>query len=125
MLVLSFHYPMAQHNELGKKGEYIAKQFLQKAGYEIVVTNWRWRKAEVDLIIQEETLLILVEVKTRSSAKYGQPYEAITPKKQNLLQDAAESYLAIHCLELEVRLDIISIIVQKNGHTIEHIKNAF
>ena len=116
---------MAQHNELGKKGEYIAKQFLQKAGYEIIVTNWRWRKAEVDLIIQEGTLLILVEVKTRSSAKHGQPYESVTSKKQHLLQDAAEAYLAIHCLELEVRLDIISIVVQNNGHTIEHIKNAF
>ena len=116
---------MASHNDLGKEGELIAFHFLKESGFNIVATNWRWQKAEVDLVIQEEETVVFVEVKTRSSNKYGSPMDAITPKKQLLLQDAAEAYLAEHQLDLEIRFDAISIILDEKEGVIEHIKNAF
>lgn len=116
---------MAQHNQLGKEGERIALFFLKEAGYTIVATNWRHQKAEIDLIIRRNDNLIFVEVKTRSSIKYGHPAEFITLKKQTLMQDAAEAYLLEQQLALDIRFDVISIIGSSRQHTIEHIKNAF
>ena len=85
---------MAKHNQLGKEGELIALHFLKTEGFSILETNWRSQKAEIDIIIQDKKTLALVEVKTRSSKKFGRPEEAITNKKQSLMQDAAEAYLA-------------------------------
>ena len=56
---------MAEHNELGKLGEELAVDFLIEKGYEILETNWRFQKAEVDIIAQKENILAVVEVKTK------------------------------------------------------------
>ena len=66
---------MAIHNELGKKGEQLAVDFLQKKGYTILDRNWRFKKAEVDIIAQKEQILAIVEVKTRSSNYFGNPQD--------------------------------------------------
>ena len=58
---------MAEHNELGKKGEKLAIDFLLKNGYKILETNYRFLKAEVDIIAQKDEVLAVVEVKTRST----------------------------------------------------------
>lgn len=116
---------MAQHNELGKKGELIAVDFFKKSGHKIAATNWRYLKAEIDLIVLENDRLVFIEVKTRSSIRYGHPTEAVTLKKQALMKDAAEAYLSEKNLALEIRFDIISIILNANDHSIEHLKNAF
>lgn len=115
---------MAKHHDTGQKGEFLAASFLRKHNYQVLATNWRFQKAEVDIIARDEKFLAFIEVKTRSSDRFGKPYEFVSEKKQTLYQDAAEAYLSENNLDLEVRFDIISIILS-NTSKIEHLKNAF
>ena len=100
---------MAEHNDLGKFGEELAVDFLEKNGYEILETNWIFDKAEIDIIAQKETILAVVEVKTRSSLDFGLPQEFVKPKKIQLLVKAINEYVTQNDLEVEVRFDIIAI----------------
>ncbi len=116
---------MAEHNELGKKGEELAVDFLIKNGYTIRDKNYRYLKAEVDIIAQKEDILVAVEVKTRSSRDFGLPQDFVTQKKIKLLVMAIDHYVVSKDLEVNVRFDIIAIIHQNNKFEIEHIENAF
>ncbi len=116
---------MAQHNELGKEGEVLAIKFLQKNGYIIVEKNYRYQKAEVDIIAQKDNILAVVEVKTRTSNYFGNPQDAVSPKKIKLLVSAIDFYIAENDLDVEVRFDIIAIIKNKNTTKIEHLEDAF
>ena len=116
---------MAQHNELGKKGEQIAVDFLSKNGYEIRDTNWRYQKAEVDIIAQKGEILAVVEVKTRSSTDFGNPQDFVNPKKIKLLVSAIDEYVTSKDLDVEVRFDIIAVVKENNDYKIEHIEDAF
>ncbi len=116
---------MAQHNEFGKKGEQMAVAFLEKSGYDILKRNYRFQKAEIDIIALKDTVLAIVEVKSRSSTMIIDPKDAITPKKIKLLTLAANEYVIKNELDVEVRFDIVSIIKEKGRYAIEHIKNAF
>ena len=117
---------MASHNDLGKKGEALAEKFLRANGYEVLVSNYRFEKAEIDLIAKKDNILIVVEVKTRSSAYFGFPEEFVTEKKEQLISDAIDDYLEKENLDLPIRFDIISIILQKNKNPeIMHFKDAF
>ena len=116
---------MAKHNKLGKEGELIAFMFLQKENFRILKTNWRYQKAEVDIIAQKDGFLIFIEVKTRISKKYGKSSDAIDKKKISLYKDAVEGYLEQNPTELEIRFDVINIIIGKDETEIEHIPNAF
>ena len=68
---------MTHHNKLGEDGELIALMFLQKEGFSILKTNWRFQKAEVDIIAQNNNFLVFSEVKTRVSSEFGKPEDAI------------------------------------------------
>ena len=116
---------MAEHNELGKKGEQLAIDYLIKKGYKILHKNWRYLKAEVDIIVQKENTLIAVEVKTRTSDYFGDPQDFITKKKIQLLVMAMNEYVISKDLDIEVRFDIIAILQNKNKTTIDHIEDAF
>ena len=116
---------MAQHNELGKKGEQLAIDFLIEKGYKILDKNWRYLKAEVDIIAQKETVLAVVEVKTRSSDSFGNPQDFVNPKKIKLLVSAMNEYVIRKDLDVEVRFDIIAILKKNNQFKIEHLKDAF
>ena len=116
---------MAQHNKLGKDGELIAFMFLQKENFHILKTNWRYQKAEVDIIAQKDGFLVFVEVKTRGSKKFGKPEEAIDKKKITLYKDAAEGYLEQYPSDAEIRFDVISIFIAKDGTQIEYFPDAF
>ncbi len=74
---------MAEHNELGKKGEELAVNHLEENGYEILERNWVFQKAEIDIIAQKDEVLAIVEVKTRSSLDFGSPQDFVKPKKFN------------------------------------------
>ncbi|MBY0485589.1 MAG: YraN family protein, partial [Flavobacteriaceae bacterium] len=93
---------MADHNDLGKQGEELAVDFLQKNGYEILETNWIFQKAEIDIIAQKGTILAVVEVKTRSSIEFGLPQEFVKPKKIQLLVKAVNEYVISNELDVEV-----------------------
>ncbi len=116
---------MAEHNELGKKGEQLAIDYLIKKGYTIRDKNWRFQKAEVDIIAQKGDILAVVEVKTRSTDYFGNPQDFINPKKIKLLVTAINEYVISKDLDVEVRFDIIGIIKTKNKLKIEHLKDAF
>ena len=116
---------MAEHNELGKVGENIAVEFLQKAGYEILETNWIFQKAEIDIIAIQGNLLAVVEVKTRSSIDFGLPQDAVKPKKIPLLVKAVNEYVVLKDLDVNVRFDIIAIHKKENQFIIEHLTDAF
>ena len=116
---------MAQHNELGKKGEQLAIDFLIEKGYKILDKNWRYLKAEVDIIAQKETVLAVVEVKTRSSDSFGNPQDFVNPKKIKLLVSAMNEYVIRKDLDVEVRFDIIAILKKNNQFKIAHLKDAF
>jgi putative endonuclease len=116
---------MAQHNELGNKGEQIAIDYLIKKGYTILDKNWRYLKAEVDIIAQIENTLAVVEVKTRSSDYFGSPQDFVNPKKIQLLVTAINEYVISKDLDLEVRFDIIAILKMDTKEKIEHLKDAF
>ena len=116
---------MAEHNDLGKLGEEMAVEFLQKNGYEILETNWTFQKAEVDIIAKKENILAIIEVKTRSSLDFGLPQDFVEPKKIQLLVKAVNEYVISNDIDIEVRFDIIA--VHKEGKTfaIEHLIDAF
>jgi putative endonuclease len=116
---------LAKHNKLGKDGELIAFMVLQRDGFTILETNWRFQKAELDIIAQKDGFLIFIEVKTRSSKKYGTLSDAIDKKKISLYKGAVEGYLEQYPSELEVRFDVVNIIIGKDETEIEHIPNAF
>ena len=116
---------MAEHNDLGKFGEELAVDFLEKNGYEILEKNWVFDKAEIDIIAQKENILAVVEVKTRSSVDFGLPQEFVKPKKIQLLLKAVNEYVIQHDLDVEVRFDIIAIHKEKTDFVIEHIEEAF
>lgn len=116
---------MAQHNELGKKGEQLAIDFLIEKKYTIVERNYRFDKAEVDIIAQKEDILAIVEVKTRSTADFGNPQDFVKPKQIQRLVKAVDEYVTVKDLDLEIRFDIIAIVKERNEFVIEHLKNAF
>jgi len=116
---------LAKHNELGKKGEQLAFDFLIKKGFEIKERNWRFKKAEVDIIAQKGDILIAVEVKTRSTQDFGDPQEFLKPKQKKLLVNAMDAYVISKDLDVEVRFDVIGIIKNENQTSIEHLEDAF
>ena len=116
---------MAEHNELGKFGEELAVEFLQKNGYDILETNWTFQKAEIDIIAQKNNTLAVVEVKTRSSIEFGLPQDFVKPKKIQLLVKAIHEYIILNDLDVEASFDIIAIHKEENNYKIEHIEDAF
>lgn len=116
---------MAEHNELGKKGEQLAVDYLLEKGYEILAQNFIYQKAEVDIIAKKENILAVVEVKTRSSATFGDPQEFLKPKQIKRIVKAVDEYINANDLDVEVRFDIIAIVLNKKESTLEHLDNAY
>ncbi|MEG0849566.1 YraN family protein [Flavobacterium plurextorum] len=120
---------MAEHNELGKKGEDLAAAYLEENGYKILERNWTFQKAEIDIIAQKENILAVVEVKTRSSLDFGSPQDFVKPKKIQLLVKAVNAYINDREKDFEndlnIRFDIAA--VHKTGEifAIEHLTDAF
>ncbi len=116
---------MASHNQLGKKGEQLAVDFLIENGYDIVERNYRFNKAEVDIIAQKEDTLAIIEVKTRSTTDFGNPQDFVKPKQIKNLVKAVDEYVTVNNLEVDVRFDIIAIVKEENQFNIEHLEDAF
>jgi putative endonuclease len=116
---------MAAHNELGKKGEKLAEDFLLKRGYKIVARNFIYQKAEVDIIARKGNTLAIIEVKTRSTPDFGNPQEFVKAKQIQNLVKAVDHFVDEHDLDVEVRFDIVAIIKNKGGTSIEHLEDAF
>jgi putative endonuclease len=117
---------MATHNDLGRRGEAIAKAHLEAAGYEILDENWTFGKAEVDLIAYKDKIIIFTEVKTRTGTGFGQPEDFVDNRKQKLLAQAADEYIYLMNHQGDARFDIIAILfTSQNTYTLKHIEDAF
>ena len=116
---------MAEHNDTGTKGEKLAGEFLQKKGYVLLETNWKFHHLEADIIARHGNTLVVAEVKTRRSNYFGEPETFVNKQKQKNLIKAANGYILRYQLDLEVRFDIISIILGDNQTKINHIEDAF
>lgn len=118
--------PRATKAETGLLGENEAALFLQNKGYTILHRNWRNGKDELDIVATFGRFLVFVEVKTRSGTAFGQPWEAVTMRKQNALIRAAEAYIRTFQMDMDARFDIISVLVSPNKDVlIDHIEYAF
>ena len=116
---------MAQHNELGKKGEQLAVDFLLKKGYEILERNYTFQKSEVDIIAKIKDTLAVVEVKTRSTVEFGNPQDFVKPKQIQRLVKAIDEFVNVNGLDVEVRFDVIAIVKDNKQFKIEHLEDAF
>lgn len=118
---------MIIRNPIGKKGEDIAADFLKKKGYTILERNYRKQYAEIDIIaLSKDLVLVFIEVKTRTSDKFGTPFEAITSWKLRPVMKLAEYYRVTHPkLPGEMRIDAIGIVINavNNVEKIEHLEN--
>lgn len=117
----------AHHIKMGRDGERLAVQYLQKCRYKIIHQNWRVRTGEIDIVAMDGHTLVFVEVRLRHrSARFGTAEQSIDAKKQHKIRRTAERY--IHTYELyqaDARFDVIAIEYDKEDMHIEHIKEAF
>ena len=117
---------MARHNETGKNGEQRAAEYLIAQGYVVRDVNWRNGKYELDIVAYKDNMLVVVEVKTRTTDEYMRPEEAVTKAKARRIVDAAAAYVFQYDLPFEVRFDVISLLGDgAGGYTVEHIPEAF
>jgi len=116
---------MAESHDLGKMGEDLAADYLKKAGYRIVKRNWKTGKNEIDIIAENKDYIVFVEVKTRSEDFQVDPRDAVNREKQRSMVFCADSYIKWNNVSKECRFDVITIIVDKDSHKIDHIEDAF
>jgi putative endonuclease len=116
---------MAIHNEIGEKGEALAKAYLEEKGHEILATNYRFKKLEIDIITKYQDQLVVIEVKTRQSAYLAGPEDTVSKTKQQGIIRCANAYIMENEIDLETRFDIISIMLHQRGSKIEHFEDAF
>lgn len=111
--------------KVGFDGEEAAKDHLLQRGYEILETNWRFKKYEVDIIAKINGYVVFVEVKTRKSNTFGEPEIFVTKQKQQFLIAAANQYLIKNSIELEARFDIVAIVKSNTNQSVKHLEAAF
>jgi len=115
-----------QRINLGKSGEDLAAKVLQKKGLKIITRNFRNKFGEIDIIAKDNETLVFVEVKTRASARFGLPEEAVTEAKQQQVIRVASSYLSQHkLLNVPVRFDVVAITIKGGKPEINHLVSAF
>ena len=116
---------MASHNELGRTGERIAAEYLQREGFRIIGRNYVYRKAEIDLLAIDRDLLVAVEVKTRSKCTVGKPQDFVSADKIRLMLLAVNEFVRERDIDAEIRLDIIAVNIEGKGYRVEHLRDAF
>lgn len=110
----------------GKYGEQLAEKYLLEKGYLLRERNFRSGRAEIDLIVEKDKVLVFVEVKYRKNTNYGYPEEAVSKSKIDLLQKAADHYLEKIGWEGDIRFDILAINkTERDAVAYHHIEDAF
>ncbi len=117
---------MISKTKKGKIGENIAVDYLVKKGYRILQRNYRFEHGEIDIITEDGNVLVFVEVKARRSKEFGEPEDAITPRKREKIRSTADGYLFENNIDdQECRFDVIAIDYQYKKTEIRHIIDAF
>ena len=108
----------------GRAAEQKAIEHLERLGYRLIEQNWRTKFGEIDLIMEDGSALVFVEVKARRSNTFGSAVEALTGAKQHKLVKLAQIYITMHRRwHSEFRIDFVSIQVESGVYQIEHYKN--
>jgi putative endonuclease len=114
-------------DDLGRRGEQLAAEYLERAGLRILDRNWRCGIGELDIVALEQQVLVVCEVKTRSGLGYGSPIEAVSLNKRLRLRRLAAAWLAAQGLGWfdEVRIDVIGLVGNGSGEfTLEHVRGV-
>jgi putative endonuclease len=110
---------------LGRRGEDIAADHLIDAGLHIIERNWRCDRGEIDIIARDGDVLVFCEVKTRSSARFGHPLEAVSAVKMRRLHGLALRYVHERGIRgVPMRIDVIGILSDREGQRIWHVRGA-
>jgi putative endonuclease len=119
--------PGKSRKEIGEEGERLAAEFLRKLGYKLLRRNWRVPGGEIDIIARDGEEVVFAEVKSRSSAEWGDPEEAVTPAKQRSLCLAARQFANRYRLrDRTLRFDVVAVLLGDDGRPkIKHYKGAF
>lgn len=115
-----------QRSDLGAYGEALAARHLTDQGMVLLDRNWRCDLGEVDLVLRDGAVLVVCEVKTRSSLAYGSPLEAVTEQKAARLRRLAARWLADHGVRpRDVRIDLVGILAPRDGKpTVDHVRGV-
>ena len=116
---------MAEHNDIGKKGEDIACKYLTDKGYAIHVRNWQFGKFEIDIIAEDGQDIVFIEVKARSGVRWGNPEDAVSNGKIKRIVEAADFYLQDRDITMPARFDVIAITFVHDFVDIKHFEDAF
>jgi putative endonuclease len=118
---------MAAKDELGRRGEDVAVQYLEGRGLTVLSRNWRCRHGELDVVATDARCLVVCEVKTRSGTRFGDPAEAVTGRKAARIRRLAGFWLAAHHLPwTEVRFDVCAVLMEPGRPaTVSHYESAF
>ena len=109
---------------LGAYGERLAAEHLTRAGLHVLDRNWRCDAGEIDLVLRDGDVLVVCEVKTRSSDSCGSPHEAVTPVKLARLRRLAARWIAAHQVHpTEVRIDLVAVVRPRRGPSVvDHVR---
>ena len=111
--------------EFGKEGEDVAAQYLKEKGYKILDRTFACKRGEIDIVAFKDEQIIFVEIKSRTSTKYGLPSEAVTKEKIKHLLRTAETYLIIkNLMDIDVRIDVIEVYKEKGIYQINHLEQV-
>ncbi len=112
------------HQSLGRYGESLAARYLTERGMVLLDQNWRCPAGEIDLVLRDGDVLVVCEVKTRTSLDYGTPHEAVTPHKVQRMRRLAAAWLEAHAAApTGVRLDLVAVLRPRRGPSVvEHVR---
>ena len=117
---------MAAKDDLGRRGERLAADYLSAEGMRLVASNWRCSLGEVDLILTDGRTMVFVEVKTRSSTRFGHPFEAISATKMARLRRLAVEWCRTEDYRGEIRVDAVGVIAGAgSAPIIEHLRGVY
>lgn len=114
-------------HDLGRRGEDLAAEYLGERGLVVLSRNWRNREGELDLVVTNGELLVVVEVKTRSTDDFGPPAGYVTPEKVQRIRRATHAWLRRYQVGwCDVRFDVVSVVWPPDGPArVEHLRGAF
>ena len=117
--------PLAEHNRLlGERGETFAARYLAGLGMVLLDRNWRCDAGEIDLVLRDGNVLVICEVKTRTSTDYGEPLEAVDQRKADRLRRLGARWLLAHdCHPDDVRIDMVGVLAPRGRPVeVEHVE---
>ncbi|MBQ0147272.1 MAG: YraN family protein [Flavobacteriaceae bacterium] len=116
---------MSKSYDFGKEAENFAVDYFKNLDYKILARNYFFQKAEIDLIVEKDNVILIIEVKARTTNRVNLPENSVTTKKKKLLISAANDFILKNGIDGEVRFDILALLKQKDEWETNHIINAF